>query len=546
VSATAPRPPAYGGRLDAVRRAAARLRPDDPRVVAAGLLGLVLLSLLLRSQALPAKYWIDEGLSVSIASHDFWDIPAVLRQDGSPPLYYLLLSLWIDVVGPGEIRTHVLSLACALACIPVAFWVGRSLFGVRQAWGCAAVAAFVPYLTYYAQETRMYALVVLLSLLVVGTFAHVFALGHRRWYLPGLVVASTLALYTHNWSLFLLGACALTWAVLVARAPAAERRGLVRDAALAAVPVAVLYAPWMPTMLFQAAHTGAPWAEQPGLEAIVNGLGSVLGGPSSAYFAGFMGIAGLAAALAARRGGRDGRALWLVIGVFVLAVALAWLSSQVSPAWANRYFAVFVGPLIILLGVALTSYGRLGIAALCLLAFLGSDTLEGAIRGKSNAFRVARTLTEQGYVTPGDLVVNTHPEHGPLMHFYLPDGLRWANALGPVPDPLIFDWTDAQERLERTGPVQVARQLLPTLRPGQHLLLIQPIVRTGRWGAPWTALVRRRAAQWERALDHLPQLDRVGPVPRFGTRRLPRGVRAVVYVRTRVPAQPARAVTPQF
>ena len=39
-----------------------------------------------------ARFWIDEGLSVGIASHPLVDIPGVLRQDGSPPLYYLLLN----------------------------------------------------------------------------------------------------------------------------------------------------------------------------------------------------------------------------------------------------------------------------------------------------------------------------------------------------------------------------------------------------------------------------------------------------------------------
>jgi hypothetical protein len=67
--------------------------------------------------------------------------------------------------------------------------------------------------------------------------------------------------------------------------------------------------------------------------------------------------------------------------------------------------------------------------------------------------------------------------------------------------------------------------------PGQHLILIQPIIRTGRWGAPWTAEIRRRAPQWERALDHDRRFQRVAPVPSFGRKPLPRGVRAVVYLR---------------
>ena len=46
-----------------------------------------------------------------IASHPLTDIPGVLRADGSPPLYYMLLHVWIGVIGgDGEARTHALSL----------------------------------------------------------------------------------------------------------------------------------------------------------------------------------------------------------------------------------------------------------------------------------------------------------------------------------------------------------------------------------------------------------------------------------------------------
>ena len=41
-------------------------------------------------------YWIDEGLSVGIADRPLTDIPGVLRQDGSPPLYYMLLHFWMS------------------------------------------------------------------------------------------------------------------------------------------------------------------------------------------------------------------------------------------------------------------------------------------------------------------------------------------------------------------------------------------------------------------------------------------------------------------
>jgi hypothetical protein len=73
--------------------------------------------------------------------------------------------------------------------------------------------------------------------------------------------------------------------------------------------------------------------------------------------------------------------------------------------------------------------------------------------------------------------------------------------------------------------------MVRALRPGQRLVLVQPIIRSGSWRAPWTSLVRRRAGQWERRLDDDPRVSRVLAVPRLRGRPLPRGVRIVLYER---------------
>ena len=49
-------------------------------------------------------------------------------------------------------------------------------------------------------------------------------------------------------------------------APAAERGARLRDGVLGFGLTALLYLPWLPTLLFQAAHTGAPWSRKPEYE----------------------------------------------------------------------------------------------------------------------------------------------------------------------------------------------------------------------------------------------------------------------------------------
>ena len=109
--------------------------------------------------------------------------------------------------------------------------------------------------------------------------------------------------------------------------------------------------------------------------------------------------------------------------------------------------------------------------------------------------------------------------------------LRYADSLGFIPDPQIFDWRDVTDRLKAARPTPTENKIVSTLKPGEHLLLVQPILRTGKWKAPWTSLVKRRVIQWERVLDDDKRLSRTLAAPTYKHRRPPRGVRMVLYER---------------
>jgi mannosyltransferase len=486
-------------------------------------------SLALRTQAIHARYWTDEGLSVGIGSHPLLDIPGVLRQDGSPPLYYMLLSVWMDAFGVGEAHTHALSVFFAILTVPVAFLSGRALFGPRAGWFAALLFALDPFLTYYAQESRMYALVALLSLSVTTTFVLAFVQRRRAW-LPVFALVLALLVYAHNWGLFLAGGTGVALLVLLALGwREADRPRLLRDAVLAYGAVALVYLPWVPTLLFQARHTAAPWSRVPHLNDALAAVTSLLGGAAPAMAFGLgagFGIAGLLNAPRLR--GPKARGALAILTIGVVGLALAWLSSQASPAWALRYFAVIVAPLLLIGAGGLARAGTLGIVVLAILAILWADPRTRVLNAKSNAHTAAVLVSDR--LERGDLVVAIHPEQGPLMHVYLPPGLRWANAMGPVADPQVMDWRDGLERLKAAKPKATADALIETLRPTQHLLLVEPVIRSANWAAPWTKMVRRRAGQWQRLLDHDERLSRTLAAPHLKGRR-PRGVRLVLYER---------------
>ncbi|MBV8220862.1 MAG: glycosyltransferase family 39 protein, partial [Solirubrobacterales bacterium] len=163
---------------------------------AAILVVLTAISAYLRTHYITGQFWEDEAITTGIASHSLSAIPGILRHDGSPPLYYMLLHVWISVFGASESATHALSVVFGLLCIPAGTWAAWSLFGRRAGLYAAVLFAFSTFITAYATETRMYELMALLGILETAAFIHAFVY-RRRGYLILFAVCQALMLYTH-------------------------------------------------------------------------------------------------------------------------------------------------------------------------------------------------------------------------------------------------------------------------------------------------------------------------------------------------------------
>jgi mannosyltransferase len=460
------------------------------------LLGLLAVSAYLRTNSLGESLWMDEGLSIGIASQPLFDIPGILRMDGSPPLYYMLLHVWMSAFGSAEASTHTLSLVFALATVGAAWWAGRSLFGRRVGWFTVALAALNPFLGHFSNETRMYTLMVLLATLGTGSFLHVFVFRHRR-YLPLLGLSLVLLLYTHNWALFLLLGMAV--ALVPCLVAASDRRGLALDACLAFGVIGLLYLPWLPNLLFQRAHTAAPWAIRPTLELARSDVGALVGNPEAIVAVGLGAGVGLATILR-RRWSRPAVAVAVLAIVPAVAISVGWVVSRGTPVWAFRYLGVIIPAILLVAAVGLASGGQLAISALCLLVFLHApiDVKVPPLR-KSNVKAVAARVSDR--LRPGDLVVS-HFGDLPVLAHYLPPGLRYASPSGVVVDERVADYRDSVERLRRSRPSETLPPLLDELPSGGHALVVCPIITEGEpEKTPYLKLLEDRCETMKRVLQ---------------------------------------------
>jgi hypothetical protein len=477
--------------------------------VAVALIGI---SAVIRTRYIGGEFWMDEALSVGISSHSLTAIPGVLRHDGSPPFYYLLLHVWMSVFGHSESATHALSLLCSLLTIPIGMWAGWSLFGKRAGLMAGVMFAFSAFLTDYSQESRMYALMGLLGLLATAGFMHAFVF-RRRKYLIMFAIAQALMLYTHAWGIFFAVGSAI--AVLLVMRLSDEPQAILKDGLYAYIGVGVLFLPWLPNFIYQATHTAAPWDSAPRFGAPVQLSRDLLGGDRvtiTLLMASVIGFADLATK--AKRRSREAVALWVLIALPVATLALAWAASQITPAWVSRYFASILAPVLLLAAWGLSRAGIVGAVALAAAVIFLFNPASFTPHYKSDVRDLAGEMAPR--LHPGDLVISGQPEQVSLAWYYLPSGLGYANTSGPVADPRYMNWVRALPRLRHADPQATLEPLIASLRPGQQILFIRPLTEGARsWQAPWTVLVRRRSAQWGAILSSDPSLKPVFTAPHY-------------------------------
>jgi hypothetical protein len=266
-------------------------------------------------------------------------------------------------------------------------------------------------------------------------------------------------------------------------------------------------------------------------DELIFGTGTTIGGrgPSVALAL----AAGVAlSALAASRRLRELRTTQTLLILFAGCVLFAFLASQLSPAWASRYLAVALGPLILFAAATLCNSGRMGLWALAI--FVAICAIPQSVHLTDPGDEKVVAMNVKAWMQPGDLVVVTHPERVPIMRYYLGPQLRYADHFGPVKDTGVMDWRDALSRIKRVRVANGLEPLLSTVPLHGRVMLVRPIVdkKSNSWDAPWTKRVALQSRHWTHALNADGRFRPIAAAPRpYATLKF--GVRAVVYERVR-------------
>jgi uncharacterized membrane protein len=207
--------------------------------------------------------WIDEAYSIELAKHSVVEILKGTAADQHPPLYYLLLRLWL-IFGSGVTYARLLSVIIGVINVGQVLHFGKKSAGIAIGLLGGLLVAVSPMHVWYSQEIRMY--ILLVSLTTASTTALWWALrGNQiyRWIL--FCLFSTLALYTHYFAAFVLlaqGIWVLNW-VWKQRA----KRSLWYWIG-SVVATGILFLPWLPVAINQTRLHTMTWVESPTLNVI--------------------------------------------------------------------------------------------------------------------------------------------------------------------------------------------------------------------------------------------------------------------------------------
>jgi hypothetical protein len=373
----------------------------------------VALAALLRFPTLGEQsFWRDEASTALAMGGGLGDLLSrVADTEGMPPLYFVVAWVWSKAFGVDEVGLRSLSALIGTATVPVAWQLARRLAGERAGLIAALLTATSPFLVWYSQEARSYALLVALCALATLAFVHALESPRAR---PALLwgVAAAAALATHYFAAFLVApeAVVLLWRAAAGRRAALSGVAIVAAAGLALAPLAIAQrdgrVDWVSDtpLRTRALDVAKHWVAGP------------FGSPLDAAVAVGLVLALGALALALLR--RPGAPAVAVAVVAAVAVAGPVALAVVGPDYAlDRYLVGALVPLLALAAAGLGD-GRAGLVAAGVLAALfAAFTVDIAVDEELQR-EDWRTVARRLEAVPGTLVVTT-ADGGPPLRWYL-------------------------------------------------------------------------------------------------------------------------------
>ena len=188
--------------------------------------------------------WRDEAFSYLLAKRNIFELLVLTARDFNPPLYYVLLKVWMFIFGTSEIALRSLSLLFFMATIYVADHIFQDIFKLtlKRRWIYLVLLLLNPILLYYAFEARMYSM---LAFFAAASFYSFYTKKKKLFFYTTLF-----GLFTHYFMLFVI-ATEVIYAVAGNRFRRGKRTRSIHEYDLRDSMKPLFYfAPWLAITLF--------------------------------------------------------------------------------------------------------------------------------------------------------------------------------------------------------------------------------------------------------------------------------------------------------
>lgn len=279
-----------------------------------------------------------------------------------PPLFYILLKLWIGLGGESLLWLKLFPVLSSIALVVPFYFLCREL---NLQWPEMSLALFLAavngYLIHYAQELRMYSLFTFLSMCSFWLFIRYSRMpGRATRELLWLILVNSMAVYSHYYGWLVVGTELLFLLIW-------QPRKLLGFGLSTAV-LLLVFAPWAYLVIREAQSIGGlrqnlDWIPKPDVADVLN-FYSTLNGPFASRYIKSLGLIlfGLPMVLwfwkiiRSRFQSSWGDAIpfsWLALLSFLPVIAIYFVSQRTEQAiWIDRYFVFIALPYLLLVAVA--------------------------------------------------------------------------------------------------------------------------------------------------------------------------------------------------
>lgn len=303
---------------------------------------------------------LDESQSIWQVSRSFNDIFPIVASDVHLPLYNMILHRWRSIVGTDIFNDRHISLIFFLASIIVIYFLAKLISNNKNvALFTSTLFAVSPYMNWYANELRMYSLLVLVTMTSHYFYLRIyFKLNHLKlsWFF--YLFISIIGIYTHYFFFLVLFSQLIFYFLFRYNFPKNSFRNIV----ITTSTLILAFIPWVNLVLkMKSAGNQTPLLIKPSTVDFFNIYSQQIFGFQEDYInsviLSFWPILGLLSLLLLKKNNvLQPKYVYLGLVTFIPIILSFIISYSVRPIFLSRYLSISVPSMFVIVSCVLFSY----------------------------------------------------------------------------------------------------------------------------------------------------------------------------------------------